>query len=57
MAVFTYKALNRENGEVLQDQIEGSNTTSVAITLRQQGLLVIDVKEQSTAQKDILAPF
>jgi type IV pilus assembly protein PilC len=25
--------------------------------LRQQGLLVIDVKEQSVAQKDILAPF
>src|SRR3712207_4921742 len=38
--------------------MEGSNTTSVAITLRQQGLLVIDVKEQSTVtQKDILEPF
>jgi type IV pilus assembly protein PilC len=30
---------------------------AVAQSLRQQGLLVIDVKEQSVAQKDILAPF
>jgi type IV pilus assembly protein PilC len=29
----------------------------VATTLRQQGLLVIDVKEQSVGQKDILEPF
>jgi type IV pilus assembly protein PilC len=57
VAVFTYKALNRQSGEVLQDEMEGSNTTAVAMTLRQQGLLVIDVKEQSAAQKDILEPF
>jgi type IV pilus assembly protein PilC len=58
VAVFTYKALDQKNGEILQDQIEGANTTSVAITLRQQGLFVIDVKEQSTlTQKDILEPF
>jgi type IV pilus assembly protein PilC len=30
---------------------------SVATTLREQGLLVIDVKEQSVGQKDILEPF
>src|SRR5215211_3016499 len=30
---------------------------AVAQELRQQGLLVIDVKEQSVANKDILAPF
>ena len=57
MALFTYKAFNQESGEILQDQIEGSNTMAVAITLKQQGLFVIDVKEQSVAQKDILEPF
>jgi type IV pilus assembly protein PilC len=57
VALFTYKAFNQESGEILQDQIEGSNTMAVAITLKQQGLFVIDVKELSVAQKDILEPF
>jgi type IV pilus assembly protein PilC len=56
MAVYTYKARTRQ-GKILQDQVEGSDTMDVATTLRQQGLLVIDVKEQSAAQKDILEPF
>ena len=57
MATFTYKALD-QNGQVLEDQMEGSNTMAVAITLKQQGMFVIDVKEQSTlTQKDILEPF
>jgi type IV pilus assembly protein PilC len=56
VAVFTYKAL-AQNGEVLKDQMEGSNTMAVAIALKQQGLFVIDVKEQGAAQKDILEPF
>ncbi len=56
MATFTYKARTRQ-GEVLQDQVEGTDTMAVAASLRQQGLLVIDVKEQGVAQKDILAPF
>src|SRR5919202_1831954 len=37
--------------------MEGSNTMAVALTLKQQGLFVIDVKEQSVGQKDILEPF
>jgi type IV pilus assembly protein PilC len=57
VAVFTYKALDRGSGEILQDQMEGSNTTAVAISLKQQGLYVIDVKEQTVARKDILEPF
>ena len=57
MTVFTYRALDNESGQILQDQMEGSNTMAVAITLKQQGLFVIDVKEQSVAQKDILEPF
>jgi type IV pilus assembly protein PilC len=57
VTVFTYKAIN-QNGEILQDQMEGSNTMAVAISLKQQGLFVIDVKEQSTiSEKDIFAPF
>ncbi len=61
MAVFTYRARAR-SGEILEDQVEGSDVTSVATSLKQQGLLVIDVKEQaagrkSIAQKDILEPF
>jgi type IV pilus assembly protein PilC len=56
VAVYTYKARTRQ-GEILEDQIEGSDTTTVAAALRQQGLLVIDVKEQSVAQKDILERF
>jgi type IV pilus assembly protein PilC len=58
VAVYTYKALDRESGEIQQDQMEGSNSTAVAITLRQQGLFVIDVKERSTlTQTDILGPL
>jgi type IV pilus assembly protein PilC len=56
MATFTYKARNRQ-GEILEDQIDGADTMTVASQLRQQGLLVIDVKEQGVAQKDILEPF
>jgi type IV pilus assembly protein PilC len=56
LAVFTYKARSRQ-GEILEDQIEGDDTMSVATTLRQQGLLVIDIKEQGVGQKDILEPF
>ncbi|MEW6638058.1 MAG: type II secretion system F family protein [Actinomycetota bacterium] len=56
MATFTYKARNRR-GEILQDQMEADDTMAVAAQLRRQGLLVIDVKEQGAAQKDILAPF
>ena len=56
MATFTYKARDRRGG-VLQDQIEGEDQRAVASTLRQQGLLVIDIKEQGVGQKDILEPF
>ena len=56
MALYTYRALDKQ-GEIVQDKSEGSGEMAVAHELRQQGLLVIDVKEQSVAQKDILAPF
>ncbi len=56
MATFTYKARNRQ-GEILEDRMDGADTMAVASQLRQQGLLVIDVKEQGVAQKDILEPF
>src|SRR5215203_1001611 len=56
MALYAYRALDPQ-GEVVQDKLEGSGTMAVAHELRQQGLLVIEVKEQSVAQKDILAPF
>src|ERR687885_1121778 len=56
MATYTYRARTRQ-GQILQDQVEGTDTMAVVFTLRQQGLLVIDVKEQGVAQKDILEPF
>jgi type IV pilus assembly protein PilC len=56
VATFTYKARNGR-GEVLQDQVEGLDTMSVVSSLRQQGLLVIDVKEQGAAQRDLFEPF
>lgn len=56
MATYTYKARSR-SGEVLEDQIEANDPLAVASELRQQGLLVIDIKEQGAAQKDILEPF
>jgi type IV pilus assembly protein PilC len=56
MALYAYKALDKQ-GEIVQDKTEGSGTVAVAQELRQQGLLVIDVREQSVGQKDILAPF
>src|ERR671911_512562 len=56
MALYTYRALDKQ-GEIVQDKTEGSGEMAVVHDLRQQGLLVIDVKEQSVAQKDILEPF
>src|SRR5215211_7102021 len=56
MALYSYRALDKE-GEIVQDKTEGSGEMAVAYELRQQGLMVIDVKEQSVANKDILAPF
>jgi type IV pilus assembly protein PilC len=56
VATFTYRAATRQ-GDILQDQMDGTDTMAVAAELRQQGLLVIDIKEQSVAQKDILEPF
>src|ERR687892_2249992 len=56
MALYAYRALDKQ-GEIIQDKLEGSGEMAVAHELRQQGLLVIDVKEQSASQKDILEPF
>src|SRR5919106_4328116 len=56
MALYTYRVLDKQ-GEVIEDKTEGSGEMAVAHELRQQGLLVIDVKEQKVAEKDILAPF
>jgi type IV pilus assembly protein PilC len=56
MTHYTYRALDKQ-GEIVQDKLEGSGEMAVAHELRQQGLLVIDVKEQSAGQKDILEPF
>src|SRR5215203_2612190 len=56
MALYAYRALDKE-GEIVQDKTEGSGEMAVAYELRQQGLMVIGVKEQSVANKDILAPF
>src|SRR5215211_2368872 len=56
MALYTYRALDKQ-GEIVQDKLEGSGEMAVVHELRQQGMLVIDVKEQRVTQKDILAPF
>ncbi|WP_119067197.1 type II secretion system F family protein [Rubrobacter indicoceani] len=56
MSVFTYRARDRR-GQVHEDTIEGNDVATVAATLRSEGLLVIDVKEQNVGQKDILEPF
>jgi type IV pilus assembly protein PilC len=56
VATFGYR-VRTPQGEILQDQMEGADTMAVASELRQKGLLVIDVKEQSVARKDILEPF
>ena len=56
MTVFEYKARTRR-GEMLEDKMEADDTMSVASNLRQQGLLVVDIKEQGVGQKDILEPF
>src|ERR671910_2696740 len=56
MALYAYRALDKQ-GEIVQDKLEGSGEMAVAHELRQQGLMVIDVKEQRVVEKDILAPF
>ena len=56
MATFTYKVRTRQ-GEILQDNLDGADTMAVASQLRQQGLLIIDIKEQGVGQKDLLGSF
>src|ERR687897_939030 len=56
MTLYAYRVLDKQ-GEIIEDKTEGSGEMAVAHELRQQGLFVIDVKEQSIANKDILAPF
>jgi type IV pilus assembly protein PilC len=56
LATFTYKARDRQ-GKILQDKTEAADARSVALALRRQGLMIIDIKEQSVGQKDILEPF
>jgi type IV pilus assembly protein PilC len=56
VAKFAYRAINSK-GEILEDQTEGVDTMAVASELRHKGLFVINVKEQSATQKDILAPI
>jgi type IV pilus assembly protein PilC len=56
MALYAYRAVDKQ-GEIVQDKVEGSGEMAVAHELRQQGLLVINVKEQRVVEKDILAPF
>jgi type IV pilus assembly protein PilC len=56
VTTYTYRVRNRQ-GEIFQDQMDGADTTAIVAELRQQGLLVIDVKEQGVAGRDILAPF
>ena len=57
MGIFAYKARSWNGEQIFEDKMEGRDVMSVALTLKQQGLLVIDVKEQSVGQKDILEPF
>ena len=56
MATFTYKVRTRQ-GEILEDNLDGADTMAVASQLRQQGLLIIDIKEQGVGQKDLLGSF
>jgi type IV pilus assembly protein PilC len=56
LATFTYKARDRQ-GKILQDKTEAADAQSVALALRRQGLMIIDIKEQNVGQKDILEPF
>ena len=56
MATFTYKVRTRQ-GEILQDNLDGADTMAIASQLRQQGLLIIDIKEQGVGQKDLLGSF
>jgi type IV pilus assembly protein PilC len=53
VATYTYRVRNRQ-GEIFQDQMEGTDSSGIVAELRQQGLLVIDVKEESLARRDIL---
>jgi type IV pilus assembly protein PilC len=56
VATFTYKARSRQ-GEILQDKVEGTSSMAVPAALRQQGLLVVDIREQGVSQKDLFEAF
>jgi type IV pilus assembly protein PilC len=56
VATSTYKARSRQ-GEILQDKVEGTSSMGVPVALRQQGLLVIDIREQGVSQKGLLEAF
>jgi len=52
----TYKARSRQ-GEILQEEVEGTSSMAVPAALRQQGLLVMDIREQSVFQKGLFEAF
>jgi type IV pilus assembly protein PilC len=56
LATYTYKACSQQ-GDVVQDTMKSTDVMSVALTLKERGLLPIDVKEQGVAQKDLFEPF
>jgi type IV pilus assembly protein PilC len=53
---FTYKAHSRQ-GEILQDEVDGTSSMAVSAALRQQGLLVIDIRGQRVFQKGLFEAF
>lgn len=52
MASYGYEAINKD-GKVLKGSIEAENEDRVRAELRQQGLTLLDLKEQSMFTKDI----
>ena len=55
MATFTYRAVDAGGGST-QGEIEGADKAAVAATLRQRGLIVLDIEEQVEAG-DLLGRF
>ncbi|HEY3373847.1 MAG TPA: type II secretion system F family protein [Candidatus Aquicultor sp.] len=55
-STYTYRVRDFK-GNQLSGKIEGDNATMVSAKLRQMGYIVIDLKEQGIAQKEITLPF
>ena len=56
MPIFNYTAINR-SGKQIKDSLDASSIETAKNSLRATGFTILEIKEQSVANKDIELPF